>query len=306
MGVAYAFLAMLLVRSTEKSVSVTYIFVVPLILGAIPVLFSTREQLQSYVTVLIIPIVSVLTFFYLSLISGFEGTICLVIIVGPFIILGAIGAFIFRLIRLRSSKAKTPLYYSLLLPFLALTIESNFNAADQYYTVTTSLPISADRQTVWTNIKNVRDIKRDELSSHFVHLIGVPRPLNGELDREGIGAVRSITWERGIRFREVIKSWDEGHGFAYDIHVDPKSIPPTTLDEHVMIGGKYFDVVEGSYKIDSIGPAKSLVTLTCQYRITTNLNTYSKWWADFMLNDFNETILEVIKGRCEAGYSHDH
>jgi hypothetical protein len=58
-------------------------------------------------------------------------------------------------------------------------------------------------------------------------------------------------------------------------------------------------VVEGSYKIDSLAPGKSLVTLSCKYRVTTNLNAYSKWWADYMLNDFNETILEVIKGRCE-------
>lgn len=290
---------MLIVRATEKSVSVTYIFVVPLLLGAIPVLFSTKEQLQSYTTILILPIITVLTFFYLSLISGLEGLICLVVIVGPFVILGAIGAFIFMLIRLKSSNTKTPLYYSLVLPFLILTVESNFKATDQFATVTTSISINADRQTVWTNIKNVRDIKPGEIPTHFVHIIGIPKPLNGELDREGVGAVRSITWEKGIKFQEIITSWQEGRGFSYDINVDPKSIPPTTLDEHVMIGGKYFDVIKGSYRIDSIGPTKNLVTLTCKYRVTTNLNAYSKWWANFILNDFNETILEVIKGRCE-------
>ena len=66
-----------------------------------------------------------------------------------------------------------------------------------------------------------------------------------------------------------------------------------------MIGGKYFDVLKGSYKIDSIQNNKYKLTLNCTYRVTTNLNYYSKLWADFILDDFNTMILEVIKGRCE-------
>ena len=101
-----------------------------------------------------------------------------------------------------------------------------------------------------------------------------------------------------------MKTWDSGIEFTYDIKVDPKSIPPTTLDEHVMIGGRYFDVIEGGYKVESIGPRKSLVTLNCKYRVTTSLNFYSKLWADFVLNDFNETVLEVIKKRSELQKRH--
>ena len=82
--------------------------------------------------------------------------------------------------------------------------------------------------------------------------------------------------------------------------MDPNSIPPSTLDEHVMIGGRYFDVIEGGYKIKNTGFNTNLLTLSCTYRITTNLNFYSKWWADLILEDFNEMILEVIKKRSES------
>lgn len=298
-GTAYALLIMLIVRNVELSVSVTYLFLLPLVLGAIPVLFSTKEQLHSYTTFLLLPCISVLTFFYVSFLAGFEGMICLVIIVGPFVILGAIGAFITRIIKLKTDNNQTPLYSSLLLPFLFLLIESNFQPTNQFHTVTTSIEIAAARNTVWDRIKNVRNIHPSEISTHFIHVLGIPKPLNGELNYEGVGAIRSITWEKGIRFQEIITTWQEGTGFSYDIKVDPLSIPPTTLDEHVMIGGKYFDVNEGSYHIDSLAPLKSKLTLTCRYRITTNVNTYSKWWADFVLNDFNEMILEVVKKRCE-------
>lgn len=298
-GVTYAFLAMLIVTRLQESVSIAYIFIVPMILGAIPVLFSTKEQLKSYWNYLLLPWGITLTFFVLSFVSGFEGMICLVIIVAPFLLLGTLGAFIFRLIKLKQEGKQTPLYSTLLLPFLFLVYESYFPATDQFHTVITKMEINADHSKVWDNVKNVKNIKPTELKIHFVHLIGVPKPLNAELDKEGIGGIRSITWEKGIKFQEIINTWNNGKGFTYDIKVDSKSIPPTTLDEHVMVGGRYFDVIKGGYKIDSIAPTKSLVTLTCKYRVTTNLNFYSKLWADFILNDFNETILEIIQKRSE-------
>lgn len=298
-GVAYAFLSMVIIAQFHENVSVSYIFVLPIVLGAIPVLFSTKEQLKAYTSYLLWPWMITLTFFLLAYVTNFEGMICLVIIVAPFLVLGTIGAFIFRLIKIKEKGTGTKLYASLVLPFLILGFESDFKATDQFHTVTTSIEINADKLQVWENIKNVRNIRTDEIEPHFVHLIGIPKPLNGALDRDGVGGIRHITWEKGIKFEETITSWDERNGFTYDIHVDPRSISPKTLDEHVMIGGRYFNVLKGSYKIDSIAPQKSLVILSCTYRVTTNLNWYSKLWADFILNDFNKMILEIIEKRSE-------
>ena len=291
---------MLVVSANKKSVSLSYIYVLPLVMGAVPALFSTREQLQAYKDYLLLPWGIVLTFFFLCFISGFEGMICLVIIAGPFVLLGSLGAFIAKLVKLRSEANEAKLYVSLLLlPFFTLFVEGFSRPVDQFHTVVTSVRIKAARAQVWPNIKNVRDIKAGEIAPHFIHLIGVPKPLDGALDYEGIGGIRRITWEKGIRFQEKITAWHDSTGFAYDINVDPASIPPSTLDEHVMIGGKYFDVVRGSYALAPAGPGHCLVTLICTYRITTNLPTYSRWWADFVLNDFNAMILEVVKRRSE-------
>lgn len=298
-GVAYAFLTMLVLNSQHFNVSISYIFVLPIILGAIPVLFSTKEQLRSYLTYLLLPWLIVITFFGLAMLAGFEGMLCLIVIVGPFLILGSLGAFIFRLIKLKNEHIKTPLYCSLLLPFIVLIIEANFKTKDQFNKVVTTMEVNADQLKIWNNIKNVRNIKSDEISTHFIHLIGIPKPLNGQLNHDGVGGIRNITWEKGIKFKEIIYKWYEGKGFEYNIEVDPKSIEPTTLDEHVMIGGRYFDVTKGSYRIIPVNDHKNIIKLTCEYRITTNLNFYSKWWADMVLNDFNEMILEVIKKRCE-------
>lgn len=299
-GVVYAFLSMLIVTHFHENVSVAYIFILPIILGAIPVLFSTKEQLSAYKSYLLLPWIITFTFFILSYVTGFEGMICLVIIVAPFLLLGTLGAFIFRLIKLKNERNGTKLYVSLFIPLLILGIETNFPATDQIHTVSTTIVINADKSKVWNNVKNIKDIQPNEIETHFVHLMGIPKPLNGELDKEEIGGTRHITWEKGIKFEEKITAWDEKKGFSYNINVDPNSIPPTSLDEHVMIGGKYFDVLNGSYKIEELSQAKNKVTLTCTYRVTTNLNFYSKLWADFILDDFNEMILEVIKKRSEG------
>lgn len=305
-GLLYAFGAMFIVQQSHQAVSLSFVFLVPLALGAIPVLFSTREQLQSYLRMLLLPWVTVLTFFYLALVNGFEGMICLVIIVGPFLVLGGLGAFIYRLVKLRRhQEGQRALYASLVLPFLVLALESQVVPQEYVGTVRTEMVVNAPRESVWAHVKNVRNIRAGEIAPHFVHRIGVPRPLNGELTYEGVGAERRITWEKDIAFVEKITDWQPGRGFAYDIHVDPSSIPPRTLDEHVLVGGRYFDVLRGSYRLEALNPQQTRLTLTCRYRITTTLNAYGALWADFLLDDFNETILEVIRNRAESGVRAD-
>jgi len=300
-GVAYGFLCMWLVNSSHKAVSVSYIFGLPVVLGAIPVLFSSREQLANYQFYLVAPWLITLLVFCLGLVSGLEGLLCLLVIVGPFMVLGSLGAFLVRLVRLRRAP-QTPLYVSLLvllLPLAAGLLEQQLMATDHIYTVVTTRDIAAPAAVVWPRIQSVRHIKRAEIKPHFVHLAGVPRPLDGYLDNPAVGGVRHITWEQGLHFRERITRWQPGRGFAYDIEVDAASIPPRTLDEHVVVGGRYFDVLRGSYTLTPLAANKCRVQLTCTYRVTTNLPAYSRLWADFLLSDFNTMILEVIQVRCE-------
>lgn len=298
-GILYAFLCLKIVTHFHQNVSISYIFILPIVLGAIPVFFASKEQLKSYFQFILYPWIITFSFFFLAIMFGYEGLICLAMIIGPFLILGTIGAFVFRLIRLKREGKHTKLYSIFLLPFLFLIIESNIEPTTKLHTIETEVTISSPRSNVWKNIKNVKDIKASEIENHFIHFIGVPKPLNGELNKEGIGGVRKITWEKGIKFEETITSWNEEQGFTYDINVDPQSIPPNTLDEHVMIGGKYFDVVKGGYSIETIDESTQKVTLSCTYRISTTFNTYSKLCADLVLNDFHNMILNVIKKRCE-------
>ena len=188
-----------------------------------------------------------------------------------------------------------------LLPFLISPIEQFKAASAQIRTVPTQIKIHASPQIVWNQIRSVPLITEKEQSFSFSHLIGFPRPVEAKLVGEGVGAVRYATFERGVLFVETINEWDEPHRLSFSIRADTKSIPPTTLDEHVTIGGKYFDVLSGTYSIEDAGNGDVILHLSSSQRLSTRFNFYSHFWTDYLMADLQNYILHIIKNRCENG-----
>jgi hypothetical protein len=73
------------------------------------------------------------------------------------------------------------------------------------------------------------------------------------------------------------------------------------LDEHVTVGGRYFDVLQGVYEIEPQAPGKVILHLASTHRLSTRFNAYSGLWTDFIMRDVQEHILEIVKRRCEGG-----
>src|SRR6185436_9226852 len=101
-----------------------------------------------------------------------------------------------------------------------------------------------------------------EHGTSWVNRIGFPRPIEARLYGEGVGAVRHATFERGVLFIETITAWDEGSRLAFTIRADTTNIPPTTLDQHVTIGGRYFDVLDGEYRLEELPAGGTRIHLT--------------------------------------------
>ena len=104
-------------------------------------------------------------------------------------------------------------------------------------------------------------------------------------------------------FVETITDWRPQEALSFDIKADTGSIPPTTLDEHVTVGGPYFDVLEGRYRIERGGEGTVLLQLSSVHRLSTRFNFYSGVWTDFIMRDIQNNILGIIKHRCEDGSS---
>src|SRR5262249_23655294 len=135
------------------------------------------------------------------------------------------------------------------LPFLVTPIESRFHPAAQLRHVETQVEIRAPRAKTWENVIEVRGISRTEYRPTFFHAIGFPRPVAATVTGHGVGAVRHATFAGGVLFLETVDRWEEGKRLSFSIAAQTDQIPAITLDEHVKVGGEYFDVLRGTYEL---------------------------------------------------------
>ena len=69
---------------------------------------------------------------------------------------------------------------------------------------------------------------------------------------EGVGGVRHATFAGGVLFIETVDVWQPDRRLAFSIHAETTQIPAATLDEHVRVGGEFFNVLRGEYVIEDL------------------------------------------------------
>ena len=186
------------------------------------------------------------------------------------------------------------------LPLLLAMVETHLNQPLQTRTVDTSIVIHAAVPIVWQNIERVRAIAPSELRHSWANTIGFPRPVEATLSHEGIGGVRNASFERGLTFTETITDWVPDQHIAFTIKADTAAIPRTTLDEHVTVGGRFFNVLTGEYDLHALPNGDTLLHLSSRERLSTDFNAYAAMWSDAVMRDMQSNILHVIRNRCEA------
>lgn len=297
-GIGYGLLTRFTFGEKATLASITYLFIIPTILGIVPLMFADNEQLKSYKNIIFIPWVTVATFFLTMFLIGLEEFICLLILAGPFFILGTIGAFIYRLVQINKQKNKGKLLTLLLIPFLFSPIEELIKSPSLTFKIDSEVVISAPPETIWDNIVEVNTIKGTEYTPGFFNKIGIPRPLNATVDEKRIGGQRIGNFEGGLRFVETITQYEPSKVVSFDIKIDPKSVRPNVFDQHVL-NGNYFTFVNATYEISSLPNGQVKLKLSSSYQLTSKINLYGKFWGDMILKDFQDRLLKVIANRSE-------
>jgi len=282
--------------------SCAFIIGVPMALGFITIWFTDYREANNWGIWIITPWLPSLACLLCAFALLWEGLICIILLLPLILILSSVGGLLAG-ICLKILKSKRDRTYCLIavacLPFLASPLEQLRSINSQVRTVDTQIKIHASEQIVWNQIESVRPISENEQSFSFTHMIGFPRPLEAKLVGDGVGAVRYATFEKGVLFIETINEWDSPHRLSFSIRADTEHIPPTTFDEHVIIGGKYFDVLTGTYWIEKIGDNNVILHLSSSQRLSTRFNFYSHLWTEYLMADLQNYILGIIKKRCE-------
>jgi hypothetical protein len=281
--------------------SLSFLVVMPVGLGAITAHFTPSTK-SSWWRLVWAPFLAVLGFLAAALLFHLEGLICVLIMSPLFLLMAWVGATVYARLTtdLPSHRDKTLVVAAFaLLPFVIEPIEQYVDNPDDFRRVENTIEINAPAAVVWQHIIRVAPIGAADLGHSMIDDIGFPRPIEATLTREGVGGVRHATFERGVEFIETVDDWQPLKQLSFSIVPNTATIPPTTFDEHVIVGGRFFDVLRGTYELRPASHGRTLLVLHSQQRLSTHLNWYAGLWTSFVMSEIQSRILVVLKHRCE-------
>jgi len=282
--------------------TLSFMLFLPLAMGFVTIFVIERRSAQPVWMWLLFPWVTIAAAEAAMMAALWEGMICIIMFTPIALIASSLGGLaaglIVRYSRSRRSKQAT-LVCVMCFPLLLSPFEPKFLSQQESRRVENVIEIQASPATVWHNIERVPRIATSELQPSWSHSIGFPDPVEATLSAEGIGGIRRATFEGGVLFIETIDVWDSERRLGFSIRAQTDQIPKTTFDEHVTVGGEFFDVLHGEYMLQPLPNGRTRLHLTSQSRVSTDFNWYAHLWTDAVMSDLQRRILFVVKNRAE-------
>jgi hypothetical protein len=105
---------------------------------------------------------------------------------------------------------------------------------------------------------------------------------------------------RGIRFDQVAEQWRPNEHVRWVYRFTDASFPPRALDDHVRIGGHYFDLIDTDYTLRPLGDGRTELRVRMRCRVSTMFNWYAEPIARWLIGNFEDVILGFYARRAEA------
>ena len=278
--------------------SVSFIFVLPLVIAILPVLIAREAILESRWKQVLFPVLSVLLFFVFTLTSKLEDLLCILIIAAPFLI-GAAAVGLLVAFFMKKKKNSKKLYSIVLLPIILNPLEPLLPDKLESFEAKSKIVINADSQSVWDNIIEVPEIEAGEYDAGFFNYIGVPRPIKSKLKMVDGTEYRIGTFSENLKLYETVSKLEPMKYVAFKIHINKSELRDLPTDKH-LLKGDYFKFNRISYRLRHVSPNKTELTLSCEYTLNSKMNAYANFWAETIIKDFEGRLLKVLKLKIEA------
>jgi hypothetical protein len=282
-------------------VSLSFVYMVPFACGALSVAIGRwAGSNRWWVHALFGPCTVLAIGLILCVVTNVEAAIC-VLMAAPILFAGAVlgGLIAHALLPKNHKDGRLLVSFIVCLPVLSAYGESLFHWPVETKSIKNTILIHAAAERIWPEITSVSAIPASQIQDRWIYDIGFPKPIAATLDREGVGGIRTASFERGVSFFEVITEWDAPRRLAFTIHADPEFIPRTAFDQHIIVGGRFYDVLDGIYEIEPISATECRLHLTSHHRLSTRFNAYAGWWSVKIMDQIQGSILEVIRQRAE-------
>ncbi len=288
------------VQKLFNVMSFSFILLLPVGVGALTIALSPAEWVEDKGYRFLMPWVPILVFFFVTLSFNIEGWGCWIMVMPIFLIGSSAGGIIESHFKLKKKK-KEKLYVSLvmLLPLFISPIEQLIGKIPGQYQADTQIDIKSTKEIIWGNVTRVREINQNQENGWITKRLDFPRPIKAELNYEGIGATRKAIFDKGLVFNETVLSYKPQKEMTFSIKANPYDIPSTTMDKHIVVGGEYFDVLDGTYQLEKLNDSTLRLHLYSHFKLNTTFNFYASFWAGLIMKDIQNNILQVIKERSE-------
>jgi hypothetical protein len=276
----------------------SFIYFSPIIVGAVTVYIAEKIKRRSWHYYLWAPFLANVAYVAGTLLIMIEGLICAIVIIPLFALLGALGGLAMGLVCRMTNWPKQAIYSLAVLP-IALGLGGDYLPTPTVLSaVQRSVVVQATPAQVWQQLNHAANIQPAEFGATWAARIGVPMPLSGITEMTGTGRVRKSLWDKQVHFDEPITDWQPERFMRWTYKFDPTSFPPHALDDHVMIGGHYFDLRDTSFTLTPV-PGGTQLDLQAHYRVSTQFNFYADAVAQLLLGNMLETGLTFYKNRSE-------
>jgi hypothetical protein len=272
-----------------------FIYLSPVVVGAVTVFVAERKERRTWKYYAGASFLASMLYIVGTLLVMIEGLICAALIAPLFGLLGIVGGLIMGLVCRVTNWPRQTLMGLGVLPFLLAPLEEGVPLPARVQAVERTVVVSATPEEIWRQIMHADGIKPEEVERAWIFRIGVPLPLTGTTH----GAVRRVTMGKRVYFDEVITDSTENRYVRWTYRFYEDSFPPHALDDHVAIGGHYFDVVDTAYTLTPVGE-QTKVAVRVQYRVSTRFNWYAEPVAQFLLGNMAEVNLDFYRTRSEV------
>jgi hypothetical protein len=282
----------------QEVISIAFMIGTPFVCGAI-IVYGLRDTKPKISKMIFAPWLAIFLSMIGAAISLLEGSICIALASPLFLLLSSFGGLAMGLALRWTNKNKTALNSFLILPIALAAIEPTGPYEPKIMEEHVSITIAAEPHKIWSKIINARDIQHKELPFNFTHWIGVPRPVEGVNVMTPEGEVRYSKWERGVNFSALVTHKIQDRSITWRYRFTDKSFPNGSMDDHVKIGGKYFNLYDTTFNLTPISKNLTKLEIVSHYSVTTDVNFYALPIANFIAHDFMSTILSLYKERSE-------
>jgi len=299
-GLSLSIAAVAATAFVTKSYGYSLFVATPFVVGLITAYLVNRQEQRTVGETLRLVLASLLLGALALLALALEGAICL-ILASPLIAgIGAIGAIVGRSLADIRRAPPAALGCVAFLPLLMLG--EAFVPPRAHFQSVESVVVNAAPEDVWRAITHMGEINEPPKAPFGW---GLAYPVRGDIDGEGVGAIRRGEFSTGTAF-ERVTIWTPNVRLRFDVLSNPPMLRELSPYAHVHAPHmtSAFRTLDADFSITPLANGQTRLTLATHHELQLEPGLYWVSIAQWAVRTNKERVLHHFRRLAEAGARH--